>query len=96
MSDINNSADDLTAYLIAEFRCAARRAKFAADDFVCPPCFTNWELKGSQTRRAEPRAANKSVVSFSHLVGACEKRRRGRPRLYENSEIAKTRRMIFL
>jgi hypothetical protein len=34
MSDINNSADDLTAYLIAEFRCAARRAKLAADDFV--------------------------------------------------------------
>src|ERR1700730_775170 len=30
------------------------------------------------------------------LVGACEKRRRGRPRLYENSEIEKTRRMIFL
>ena len=34
MSDINNSADDLTAYLIADFRCAARRAKLAADDFV--------------------------------------------------------------
>jgi hypothetical protein len=34
MSDINNSGDDLTAYLLAEFRCAARRAKLAADDFV--------------------------------------------------------------
>jgi hypothetical protein len=34
MSDINNSPDDLTAYLLAEFRCAAQRAKLAANDLV--------------------------------------------------------------
>jgi hypothetical protein len=34
MSDINNCADDLIAYLLAEFRFAARRAKLAADDLV--------------------------------------------------------------
>src|SRR5258708_15557347 len=34
MSDINNSADALIAYLLAEFRCAVRRAKLAADDLV--------------------------------------------------------------
>ena len=34
MSDINTSADDLIIYLLAEIRCAARRAKLAADDLV--------------------------------------------------------------
>jgi hypothetical protein len=34
MSDINNCADDLITYLLAEFRCAAQRAKIAADDLV--------------------------------------------------------------
>jgi len=34
MSDINNCADDLKAYVLAECRCAARRAKLAADDLV--------------------------------------------------------------
>jgi hypothetical protein len=34
MSDINTSADDLIVYLLAEIRCAARRAKLAADDLV--------------------------------------------------------------
>jgi hypothetical protein len=34
MTDINNSADDLTAYLLAEFRCAALRAKLAANDLI--------------------------------------------------------------
>jgi hypothetical protein len=34
MSDINNCANDLKAYLLAEIRCAVRRAKLAADDLV--------------------------------------------------------------
>ena len=34
MSDIDNNPEKLRAYLLAEFRCAARRAKLAADDFV--------------------------------------------------------------
>ena len=34
MSDINNSPQDLVAYLLAEFRCAAQRAKLAADDLI--------------------------------------------------------------
>jgi hypothetical protein len=34
MSDINSCADDLIAYLLAEFRCAALRAKLAANDFI--------------------------------------------------------------
>jgi hypothetical protein len=34
MSDINTSADDLIIHLLAEIRCAARRAKLAADDLV--------------------------------------------------------------
>jgi len=32
MSDINNSADDLRAYLLAEIRCATLRARLAASD----------------------------------------------------------------
>jgi hypothetical protein len=34
MSDINNNADDLNDYLLAEIRCAARRHMLAADDLV--------------------------------------------------------------
>jgi hypothetical protein len=34
MSDINNCAEDLIVYLLAEFRCAALRAKLAANDLV--------------------------------------------------------------
>jgi hypothetical protein len=34
MSNVNNSADDLTAYLLAEFRCAVLRAKLVADDLT--------------------------------------------------------------
>jgi hypothetical protein len=34
MSDINNCGGDLISYLLAEFRCAAQRAKLAADDLV--------------------------------------------------------------
>jgi hypothetical protein len=30
----DNRTNDLTAYLLAEFRCAAQRAKVAADDLV--------------------------------------------------------------
>ena len=34
MSDINNNSEELRAYLLAEFRCAALRAKLAAHDLV--------------------------------------------------------------
>jgi hypothetical protein len=34
MSDINNCGGDLISYLLAEFRCAAQRAKLAADDLA--------------------------------------------------------------
>jgi hypothetical protein len=34
MSYINNSPDDLIAYLLAEFRCAAQRATLAANDLA--------------------------------------------------------------
>jgi hypothetical protein len=34
MSDIDNGSDDLIIYLLAEFRCAAQRAKLAADDLA--------------------------------------------------------------
>lgn len=34
MNDINNCSADLIAYLLAEFRCAALRAKLAADDLI--------------------------------------------------------------
>jgi hypothetical protein len=32
MTDIANCGKDLIAYLVAEFRCAAQRARLAADD----------------------------------------------------------------
>jgi hypothetical protein len=34
MSDIENNSDKLRAYLLAEFRCAALRAKLAANDLI--------------------------------------------------------------
>jgi hypothetical protein len=34
MSDIDNKPEKLRAYLLAEFRCAALRAKLAANDLV--------------------------------------------------------------
>jgi hypothetical protein len=34
MSDIDNNPEKLRAYLLAEFRCAALRAKLAANDLV--------------------------------------------------------------
>ena len=34
MSDMKNNPEELRAYLLAEFRCAALRAKLAANDLV--------------------------------------------------------------
>ena len=34
MSDMENTPEELRAYLLAEFRCAALRAKLAANDLV--------------------------------------------------------------
>ena len=34
MNDINNCSADLIAYLLVEFRCAALRAKLAANDLT--------------------------------------------------------------
>jgi hypothetical protein len=63
MSDINNSGDALTAYLLAEFRCAARRAKLAADDLVA----IGLALKGGLITNAQALAHIEATDGFRFL-----------------------------
>jgi hypothetical protein len=65
MSDINNCADDLMTYLLAEIRCAVQRAKLAVDDLVA----IGLALKGGLITPNEAVAHIEETDAFRFLGG---------------------------
>ena len=60
---INENPDDLRAYLLAEFRCAALRAKLAADDLVA----ISIALKGGLITNAQALGHIEATDAFRFL-----------------------------